>query len=230
MGTVRERLDENVEQAQSLGRKALLAYAGFWGVAYDEARALLKRGQTTVGDAEQRGEKMEDQVEEQVDSQFEQMMTRIFDRLDIPRRPALLRLETKVDELDAKLAALQRRIDVLDAELGAQMGQVLARPAPADVARIQELTAAVKQLETSLQEMDASLEEKLAALRAAQVAPLVEAAQPLPGYDTKTVEELEKVLPELTIAQLKAVKAYEHAHKDRVTLLRAIDEALAARA
>jgi polyhydroxyalkanoate synthesis regulator phasin len=229
-GTVRERLDENVEQAQTLGRKALLAYAGFWGVAYDEARALFERGRATVGDAEQRGEKVEDQVEDQVDDQFEQMVTRVFDRLDIPRRPALLRLEAKVDALDARLSTLQQRLDVLNAELGAQIGQVLARPAPADVARVQELTAAVKQLETSVQEMDASLAEKLTARSAAQVAALVEAAQPLPGYDTKTVDELEKVLPELTVAQLQAVKAYEQAHKDRVTLQRAIDEALDARA
>lgn len=56
------------------------------------------------------------------------------------------------------------------------------------------------------------------------------AAQPIAGYDEMNVEEVRERLGLLDVAKLQEVRAYEAAHKNRVTVLREIDDELEARA
>lgn len=55
-------------------------------------------------------------------------------------------------------------------------------------------------------------------------------AQPIAGYDEMNVEEVRERLGLLDVAKLQEVRAYEVAHKNRVTILREIDAELEARA
>jgi hypothetical protein len=56
------------------------------------------------------------------------------------------------------------------------------------------------------------------------------AVEPLPRYDELTAEEIVERLPRLNKPELLHVKVYEQEHSNRVTILRAVDERLAAKA
>ncbi|MGH2543187.1 MAG: hypothetical protein ACRDIB_10330, partial [Ardenticatenaceae bacterium] len=49
---------------------------------------------------------------------------------------------------------------------------------------------------------------------------------PIANYDELNAQEVESALEGLDLAQLGAVRAYELSHKNRVTVLRAIDQKL----
>lgn len=77
---------------------------------------------------------------------------------------------------------------------------------------------------------DAASPVEAVTTEAVEVAPAVEAAPALPieGYDALTIKKLEPLLAALDEAALHAVRAYELANKNRVTVLRLLDERLAA--
>ncbi|MFO7634425.1 MAG: hypothetical protein R6W76_17885 [Caldilinea sp.] len=56
---VQEQVEDGVKQAQTMGRKALLTYAGMWGLAYDKAHDLWGEGAKLIDKAEKRGEDIE---------------------------------------------------------------------------------------------------------------------------------------------------------------------------
>lgn len=56
---LQERIEDNVKQMRTLSRKAILAYAGMWGLAYDKAQELLNDGVKLLEKAEKRGEDIE---------------------------------------------------------------------------------------------------------------------------------------------------------------------------
>jgi signal transduction histidine kinase len=56
---------------------------------------------------------------------------------------------------------------------------------------------------------------------------LEEQIHPIPNYDDKNVEEVMGALDGLDEMQLRTVRAYEVSHKNRITVLRAVDERLA---
>ncbi|HRW49849.1 MAG: hypothetical protein M9936_18725 [Caldilinea sp.] len=56
---VQEQVEDGVKQAQTFGRKAVLAYAGLWGMAYDKSKEMWAEGAKLVDKAEKRGEELE---------------------------------------------------------------------------------------------------------------------------------------------------------------------------
>lgn len=94
------------------------------------------------------------------------------------------------------------------------------------------------QIESSLERLDlprsstvADLNRKLEELNAKVEHMIAEqdhvVEQPLPGYDQLTAREIAGHLNELTMEELAAVKQYEMAHENRVTVLREADRLLA---
>lgn len=71
-----------------------------------------------------------------------------------------------------------------------------------------------------------ALNEKLNEIMTAQAEPVVE--QPMPRYDKLTAKEIVSKLAPLTIEELVAVKQYEMAQENRVTILREVDRRLKA--
>jgi len=63
---VQEQVEDNVKQAQAMSRKAILAYAGMWGLAYDKAQELWAEGSKLLEKAEKRGEDLEAEWMDQV--------------------------------------------------------------------------------------------------------------------------------------------------------------------
>lgn len=56
---VQEQVEDGVKQAQTFGRKAVLAYAGLWGMAYDKSKEMWTEGAKLMDKAEKRGEELE---------------------------------------------------------------------------------------------------------------------------------------------------------------------------
>jgi hypothetical protein len=54
------------------------------------------------------------------------------------------------------------------------------------------------------------------------------AGRPLPDYDDLTVDQVKAKLAELDAESLSAMRSYEATHKQRVTVLRELDDALQA--
>ena len=57
---VQEQLGDSMKWATNKGRKAVLAYAGMLGMAYDETKSLMDRGEKKLDTVTKRGEKVSD--------------------------------------------------------------------------------------------------------------------------------------------------------------------------
>ncbi len=71
-----------------------------------------------------------------------------------------------------------------------------------------------------------ALDKKLNQMMTAQTEPVIE--QPMPRYDKLTAKEIVSKLAPLTIEELVAIKQYEMAQDNRVTVLREVDRRLEA--
>ena len=88
----------------------------------------------------------------------------------------------------------------------------------------------VEELKTEVARLSAQIEQLRAAARRQAKAASESQAEPLPGYDKLNVERAVDLLPMLDDQQLLAVQAYEQAHGNRITVLRAIDKLREAKA
>ncbi len=77
-----------------------------------------------------------------------------------------------------------------------------------------ELNEIEERVESLVDRLDRELEEEI---------------HPIPSYDDRTAEEIIAAFDGLDAMQLRTVRAYEVNHKNRVTVLRAVDETLAQR-
>ena len=241
-----EKASGALNQVQELGRKSLYAYLGMWRMIYDGAmdtvdsskrmfNSVVERGagveqmavneaQEVVAQAETRVNQVQNRVRKtfrRSEQELEGQIEAILQRLDVPTRANVLKLNANIEALNKKINTV----------ITAQTEGVVERPLP----RYDELTAkeivnrldaltidelvAVKQYEmahenrvTVLREVDRRLQ-----------------AMPIARYDALTVDEIEPMLATLDAEQLQAVAAYEAAHENRVTLLRSIESELEAR-
>jgi len=91
---------------------------------------------------------------------------------------------------------------------------------PEVAARVPALSPVVDRVEGALKQLRA-LDDKLHAAIGARIAPIE-------GYDELNARDVIAKVEKLNAAELTAVRAYEAAHKNRKTVLRAIDEQLSA--
>jgi hypothetical protein len=88
----------------------------------------------------------------------------------------------------------------------------------------------VEQLKTEVARLTAQIDQIRAAARRQARAADEAQASPLPSYDKLNAERVVELLPTLAEPQLLAVQNYEQAHGNRVTVLRAIDKLIEAKA
>lgn len=222
-----------LRQLTTVPRNAVLAYAGFWGVAYDEAQELLKNSRKLFDRAGERGETVEadardlvkdtvqkirrqaEEVQEEVEEQVEQVIN--------------LATREEVAALNAKVDALRRQVDVLlqkvDQVLLMEQEEALKLPLPDyDDLNVKEVTARLDSL--TIPQLVAVRDYELAHAKRVTVLRELDARinrMPIPGYDQLTVDEIEPLLPGLEDAQLEYLVNYETKHENRVTLVRAIE-------
>jgi transposase len=201
-----EKVDNNIRQIRDAGRRALLAYAGLWGMAYDEAAALLDKGKSMLEEAEHRGETMESTATERMKKVGKQAKSR------------LQKVEARVDSLQGKLISrAERAEDKVEYDLESQVERVLDRLGIPSRDRIMKLSEEIEALSLKIDaQMDA--ERGMVVKIEAESVML-----PLVNYTELTAKEIINLLEGLTIAELVEIKRFEEAHENRVTVLREIN-------
>ena len=178
---VQEQVEDGVKQAQTFSRKAVLAYAGMWGLAYDKAQEMWAEGGKLIEKAEKRGEDLE--------AEWMQQFNKVQEKPEVKR--VVVYVEDQVDHVS-------KNAKTVVAEVEKFLGQF--QPAAANV------QSAVKDVAIEVQVM------------------VTEAV--VEGYDEMPAKDVIAMLPSFSKEMLAKVREYEAANKNRVTVLREIDEML----
>lgn len=244
-----------LDPAMNIARKGVLAYIGAVAMTGDQAMQTLdrlaKRGeQASEGVRAQVRrtlrtvrEELEEEQEQFVDARLDIMNRRdqLLETLNIPT-------QTLVQELNAQVARLAAQIDELRGTLRRREVQLPVEPLPgyeklnadAIIDRLPKLEEpallAVRAYEqqhanrvTVLRAVERALVERQAARGALDEPAAHTTIEPLPRYDELRAEEVVERLGDLGAAELLHVRAYEQERQARVTVLRAVEERLAAK-
>lgn len=201
-----EKVDNNIRQIRDASRRAVLAYAGLWGMAYDEATTLLNKGKSMLEKAEHRGETMENAATERVKKVGEQAKNR------------LQKVEARVDSLQGKISSRAERAEgKVEYDLETQVERVLDRLGIPSRDRIIKLSEEIEALSLKL---DAQMAVERGMVVKVEAEPVT---LPLINYTELTAKEIVTMLDKLTIAELVEIKRFEEAHENRVTVLREVN-------
>lgn len=201
-----EKVDNNIRQIRDASRRAVLAYAGLWGMAYDEATTLLNKGKSMLEKAEHRGETMENAATERVKKVGEQAKNR------------LQKAEARVDSLQGKISSRAERAEgKVEYDLETQVERVLDRLGIPSRDRIIKLSEEIEALSLKL---DAQMAVERGMVVKVEAEPVT---LPLINYTELTAKEIVTMLDKLTIAELVEIKRFEEAHENRVTVLREVN-------
>lgn len=201
-----EQVDNNLRQIRQAGRKAVLAYAGLWGMAYDEAMTLLDQSKHVLDKAEDRGEELEAEANrrtEKVRAQAEEQLKAMESRFDKVRN----RFARQADEME----------ESVEADLENQVERVLERLGIPSRERISKLSIEIEALS---QKIDAQLAAKPEVSVQAEGEVMV---VPIAGYNEMTAREIIAMLGSFGKGELVAIKSYEVSNEGRVTILREVD-------
>jgi hypothetical protein len=109
---VQEKVEDSMQSAKNMGRKAVLASVGVWGLAYDKAQDFWGAGMGLVDKAEKRGEELEqdfgkrfNKVQEQ--PQVKKVVGAVEDSYDVVSKNA----KTVVAEVEKFLAQFQPKAE-----------------------------------------------------------------------------------------------------------------------
>ncbi len=180
---VQEQVEDGVKQAQTFSRKAVLAYAGMWGLAYDKAQELWAESGKLLEKAEKRGEDIE--------TEWMQQFNKVQEKPEVKRVVGYV--EDQVDHV--------------------------SKNAKSVVAEVEKFLA---QFQPAASNMQAAVKDVAIEVQAAVTEAVVE------GYDEMPAKDVIAMLPSFSKEMLAKVREYEVGNKNRVTVLREIDELLEA--
>ncbi len=207
-----EKVDDNLRQMRDTGRKAVLAYAGLWAMAYDEAVGVFEKSKQVFDQAEDRGEKLEAEANRRTQKMRDQAQNR------------LKSVESRVEKVRSRFSnRAEDAEESLEHDLERQVERVMERLGIPSRERITRLSAEIEALS---QKIDAQL------VAEPEVAVLVEGEMlvlPIPAYDTLTAREVIAMLDGMTVDELTTLKVYEERNQVRVTILREIERLLEAK-
>jgi len=197
-----EMMEDGMKRVQKTGRKVALAYVGLLGMAYDEARAIVEKGREMVGEAENRGAKMEAASLRQVKNARHSVEKQVKNA------------ENRMEKVQKRFAKQLRRSESqAENEVDAQVERVLERLGIPSRDRIVKLSAEIEALSRKIDQEVVQ----------AGLVKAVEMELPLDGYESMTAREIVALLDGMNADQLVEIKAYEMAHDNRVTIIREID-------
>jgi poly(hydroxyalkanoate) granule-associated protein len=242
----------------TIARKSVLAYVGALALASEQVansvdsmarrgaeveQGARKRLQRTLRWARNEVEEGQEDVQEQLaetSGNLARSRDRLLDTLNIPT-------QTSIAELNSQVARLNVQIDELRGTLRRRATQIPSEPFPGydklnaeavveRLAKLDEPTLlAVRAHEqqranrvTVLRALERTLVERLAARDALAEPAAHTTVEPFPRYDELRAEEVIERIADLNAADLLHVRVYEQERLARVTVLRAIDERMAA--
>jgi poly(hydroxyalkanoate) granule-associated protein len=148
-------------------------------------------------------------------------------------RAARVRLRLATADVRADIAENQEQLVVESKERIAEMGGMVEQGLDRLVGMlnlptqrtVDQLNSEVARLSAQIDQIRAQTRRQVRATEVAQGT-----IEPLPGYDKLNAEQVLDQLPTLTETKLLAVRNYEQTHGNRVTVLRAVDKQLEAKA
>jgi hypothetical protein len=190
---LQEQVEDSVKGTRQLGRKTALIYAGLLGLAYDQAKQLVKNSMQLVDQAEERGETIVSELNhraEELRSQANLQVLKWRDRVDQSIENATFEATEAMHNAEEMAEKAISRMSA-DKEGAAQELRI---DGPMNI----EITT-VEKIEVTLTE-------------------------PVGGYDEMNVKEIAEQVQGWDATLLEDVRAYELTTKNRITVLRAIDE------
>lgn len=214
-----EAKDEVSHAAQTIRQTNRSALRSYLRAAFDFQRAGLEALDALQRGAEELTFGLVDRAENATDratSTAEVRLRESVDRLQAARVRAMGRIEEQADEFGENGEQTTGRLRD-GAEIAMKVAKVLETRIETMVTELvemgrRELSEIEERVDALVDRLDAELEDEI---------------HPIAAYDEKTVDEIVGELDGLDEMQLRTVRAYEVTSKNRVTLLRAIDERLA---
>lgn len=192
------RNPQDIENVREIAHKAILAYAGLWGMAYDSAKYGLENSQELLEKAEKRGEEMEQEFNKWYDRYLDQA-TDEFGKL---RERYGENFEGVKEVITENTKGVK---DVVAENAKGVTDKVLAAVRPG---------ANGEDVQETVIEVAEAVEETVKA--------------PFEDYDSLTAKELIAKFDGMDDKALEMIREYEAATKNRVTVLRELDERLQA--
>jgi poly(hydroxyalkanoate) granule-associated protein len=196
-----------LDPALDVARRGALAYVGALALTRDVVVDTVERFAERGSPVERAVRTRLDHAADVARQRFEQATRRLRGSsepaAEAPTKPADLLAQGRDRLLNALNIPTQRALHDLNDQLD-------------------HLSAAIEDLRTQRRQPKAP-----ELLKPAEAPKAPELPEPLPGYDTMNVGTVVRHLAEFDNAGLRAVRAYEQAHGNRVTVLRAIEERLA---
>jgi len=202
------RNPQDVENVREIARKAVLAYAGLWGMAYDSAKYGLENSQELLEKAEKRGEEMEQEFSKWYDRYLDQATGEFGKLLD--------RYGENFGGVKEVITENTKGVkDVVAENTKGVTDKVLSAVRPGANGRDVQGTV-IEVAEAASETVEDAAETVKDAVKA-----------PFEGYDNLTAKKLVATFDDMDDKALEMIRDYEAATKNRVTVLRKIDERLA---
>ncbi len=100
-----KKMDERLQRARQVGRKAFLVYTGLLGLAYDKVKSVLKDSQSLVEEAEQRGSTLAQEAGGRVETLRQQANTTVTEWRNAPS--AAKKAEVAQTEVEGAVAEME---------------------------------------------------------------------------------------------------------------------------
>lgn len=201
---VQARLKDSIAQLQETREKGMETL----NANIDRLREAREKGVDVVNENR---EKVNDLFETSISN-----LREVGERLRANAQEVQSRLRLSRDEMDEAGDLTESRVREA-AEIALKVARVLEHRIESVVGELVELgrrewTEIESRVDSLVDRLDAELDDEIA---------------PIANYDEKTVEEVLTAIDGLDHVQLRAVRSHETNHKNRITVLRAIDEKLA---
>jgi hypothetical protein len=109
---MQEKVEDGVQSAKNMGRKAVLASVGVWGLAYDKAQDFWGAGMGLVDKAEKRGEVLEQDFGARFNKMQEQpQVKKVVDVVDTGYDTVSKNAKSVVAEVEKFLAQFQPKAE-----------------------------------------------------------------------------------------------------------------------
>lgn len=214
MRAVQENVEDNSKKAREMGRKAMLAYLGMWGMGYDAGKSVYADGWKWVEKAEKRGEQVEKELTKVVKAyqkDFPGEVTKLAHTAEETAKDVAKDVTVQADKVSKSMQKVwSQYVSHPAAETVEEIGVKAVEAAESVVAKSQMVVneaaeAAQEKIEEAKQQVSSAVEDIWK------------------GYDELSVKDIAAGLEKKSMKQLEALRDYEVGNKNRVTVLREID-------
>jgi len=216
--------NENITNTREIAHKAVLAYAGLWGMAYDSVKYGIENSQELLEKAEKRGEELEQGITKWYDVTFENAGASISKLRESYGENLEGVKESVVNVKDSVSGMKESVVGVKESVVNVK--DVVAENTKGIQEKVLSTVATVRPSSNGKDVQETVIEVTEEAKEEAKEEVSETLSAPFEGYDGLTAKDLIAKLDGMDDKALELVKSYEEATKNRVTILRDIDERL----